>query len=73
MLFFRGYFNKGLYYKVNNTYNIDKTLIKNNINSIIIDFNIENEIYYLVLVLLNNSLTKKYKLEILLILKQSRS
>jgi len=73
VLFFRGYFNKGLYYKVNNTYNIDKTLIKNNINSIIIDFNIENEIYYLVLVLLNNSLTKKYKLEILLILKQSRS
>jgi len=34
-----------------------------------IDFNAENKIYYLVLVLLNNSPTKKLKLEILLIPK----
>jgi len=64
--FFRGYFNKELYYRVNNAYNIDKTLIKNNISIIMIDSDIENEIYYLVLALLNNSSTKKHKLEALL-------
>jgi len=61
--FFRGYFNKRLYYRVNNAYNINKTLIKNNISIIMIDSNTENEIYYLVLALLNNGFTKKYKLE----------
>jgi len=58
VLFFRGYFNKKLYYRVNNVYNINKTLIKNNISTIIINSNIENEIYYLVLALLNNSFIK---------------
>jgi len=66
VLFLRGYFNKELYYKVNNAYNINKTLIKNDISTIMIDFNVENEIRYLVLALLNNSPTKKRKLEALL-------
>ena len=69
MLFFRSYINKGLYYGVNNAYSINKTLIKNNINTITINFNIENEIRHLVLVLLNSSPTKMYKLEVPLIPK----
>ena len=69
MLFLRGYFNKKLYYKANDAYNINETLIKNNISTIIIDFNAENEIRHLVLALLNNSPTKKRKLEALLIPK----
>ena len=69
MLFFKSYFNKGLYRGVNNIYSIDKTLIKNNINTITINFNIENEIRYLVPALLNSSPTKKRKLEVLLIPK----
>jgi len=73
VFFLKSYLNKRLYYKINNAYSIDKILIKNNINSIMIDFNIENEIRYLVLALLNNSLIKKCKLEVLLILRQSRS
>ena len=55
-----------MYYKANNTYNINKTPIKNDIDTITIDSNIENEIYYLVLALSNNSPTKKYKLEAIL-------
>ena len=39
MLFFRGCLDKGLHYGINNVYNIDKTLIKNDINAVIIDFN----------------------------------
>ena len=62
-----------MYYKVNNTYSINKTLIKNDINTIIIDSNIENEIHYLVLALSNSSPTKMYKLEVLPTLRQSRS
>ena len=58
-----------LYYRINNTYNINKTLIKNIINTITINSNIENKIYYLVLALLNSSPTKIYKLEALPILK----
>ena len=73
MLFFRGYLNKELYYRVNDAYNIDETLIKNNIGIIIIDFNVKNEIRYPVPVLLNNSPTKKHKLEALLTPRQSRS
>ena len=69
MLFFRSYINKGLYYGVNNAYSINKTLIKNNINTITINFNIENEIRHLVLVLLNSSPTEMYKLEVPLIPK----
>ena len=69
MLFLKSYFNKGLYYKVNNAYSINKPLIKNNINTITINSNIENKIYYPVLVLLNNSPTKRRKLEVLLIFK----
>ena len=65
MLFLRSYFNKGLYHKVNNIYNINKTPIKNKINTITIKSNIKNEIHHLVLVLLNNSPTKRYKLEAL--------
>ena len=68
-LFLRSYLNKGLYYRVNNTYSINKTLIKNNINTIIIDSDVENEIYYLVLALLNSSPTKRHKLKALLTLK----
>ena len=55
-----------MYYGVNNAYNINKTLIKNEIDTIIINSNIENEIYYLVLALLNSSPAKRYKLEVLL-------
>ena len=73
MLFLRSHINKGLYYKVNNTYSINKTPIKNNINTITINFNIENKIYYPALASSNNSPTKMYKLEALLIPKQSRS
>ena len=69
VLFFRSYFNKGLYYGVNNTYSINKTLIKNDINTITINFNVENKIHYLAPALLNNSLTKRRKLEALLIFK----
>ena len=65
--FFKNYFNKGLYCKVNNAYSIDKTLIKNDINTITIDSDVENEIYYLALALLNSSSTKRCKLEVLLI------
>ena len=72
-LFFRGYLNKKLYCGANNAYNINETLIKNDINTIIIDFNTKNEIHHLVPVLLNNSPTKKYKLEIPPITKQSIS
>ena len=35
--YFKGYFNKKLYYKVNNIYKINKTLIQNNINTVIIN------------------------------------
>ena len=73
MLFFRSYINKGLYYGVNNAYSINETPIKNDINTITIDSNIENEIYYLVLVLSNSSPIKRHKLEVLLIPRQSRS
>jgi len=65
-VFFRGYFNKKLYYKINNAYNINKTLIKNNNIIIIIDSDAENKIYYLMLALLNNNPTKKCKLKLLL-------
>jgi len=65
-IFFRGHFNKKLYYRVNNTYNINKTLIKNNISAIIINSNTKNKIHYLVPVLLNNSPIKKRKLKALL-------
>ena len=58
-----------MYYRVNNAYNINKTLIKNKINTIIINSDVKNKIYYLVLALSNNSPTKRYKLEVLLILK----
>ena len=64
MLFLKSYFNKGLYYRVNNAYNINKTLIKNDINTITINSNIENKIHYLVPALLNSSPTKKRKLEV---------
>ena len=67
--FFRSYVNKGLYYKANNAYSINKTPIKNNIDTITINSNIENEIYYLVLALLNSSPTKRHKLKALLTLK----
>ena len=65
MLFLKSYINKGLYYRVNNAYSINKTPIKNNINTITIDSNIENKIHYLALALLNSSPTKRYKLEVL--------
>ena len=66
-LFFKSYFNKGLYYRVNNAYSINKTLIKNDIDIIMINFNIENKICYLAPALLNNSLIKRCKLKVLLI------
>ena len=69
MLFLKGYFSKGLHYRVNNTYSINKTLIKNNINTITVGSDIENKIYYLPLALLNSSPTKKCKLEVLLVPK----
>ena len=46
MFFIRGCFNKGLYYRVNNTYSINETLIKIDINTITINSNIENKTYY---------------------------
>ena len=69
VFFLRSYLNKGLYYKVNDAYSINKTLIKNNINTITINSDVKNKIYYLVLVLLNSSPTKRCKLEVLLIPK----
>ena len=68
-LFFRSYFNKGLYYGANNAYSINKTLIKNDINTITIPSNIKNKIRYLVLALSNSSPTKRCKLEVLLIFR----
>ena len=58
-----------MYYRVNDIYSINKTLIKNDIDTITINSNIENKIHYLVLVLLNSNPTKKCKLEAPLILK----
>ena len=55
-----------MYCGVNNAYSINKTLIKNDINTIMINFNIENKIRHPALVLLNSSPTKKCKLEVLL-------
>ena len=59
-----GCLDKGLYYKTNNAYSINKILIKNNIDAVTINFDVENEICYLVLALLNSSPTKKHKLEV---------
>ena len=73
MLFLKDHLNKELYCKANNTYNINETLIKNDISTIIIDSNIDNEIHHLVLALLNNSPTKKRKLKALPTPRQSRS
>ena len=67
MLFLRSYFDKGLYCGVNNAYSINKTLIKNDIDTIMIDSNVENKIRHLAPVLLNSSPTKRCKLEALLI------
>ena len=64
MLFFRSYVDEGLYYRVNNIYSINKTPIKNDIDIITIDSNVENEIRHLVLALLNSNLTKRCKLEV---------
>ena len=69
VLFLRSYFNEGLYCGVNNVYSINEILIKNDIDTITIDFNVENEIYYSVLALLNSNPTKRCKLEVLLIPK----
>ena len=68
-LFFKSYFNKGLYYRVNNAYSINKTSIKNDINTITINFNVENKIYHPAPVLSNSSPTKRRKLKALLIPK----
>ena len=73
VLFFRSYLNKGLYCGVNNIYSINKTLIKNDINTITINSDIENKIRHPILALLNSSPTKMHKLEAPLIFKQSRS
>ena len=58
-----------MYYGANNIYSINKTLIKNKINTITINSNVENEIHYLVLALLNSSLIENCKMEVLLIFK----
>src|SRR6266702_3707827 len=73
MLFLKNYFDKGLHHGANDAYNINKTLIKNDIDIITIDSDIKSKIYYLVLVLLNNSLAKKHKLKAPPIPRQSRS
>ena len=65
MLFLESYINKGLYYGVNNAYSINKTPTKKDIDTITINSNIENKIYYSALASLNSSPIKMYKLEAL--------
>ena len=65
VLFLRSYFNKKLYCGVNDVYSINKTLIKNNINTITINSDVKNKINYLAPALSNSNPTKRHKLEAL--------
>ena len=72
-LFLRGHLDEGLYRGANDAHSIDETLIKNDIDTITIDSDVENKIRHPAPASSNSSPTKKRKLEAPPTPRQSRS